>query len=104
MSAAPKVPPGGSFRPYDDRRHHRPGPIRIALRTAHDVRHLRVCVGCNDIGDNRAMVGTPPMHGRCYIKRNGLQQLLWLPDEKLDRLTLNDIGPAAMRAILDRRA
>jgi hypothetical protein len=43
------------------------------------------------------------MHGRCYIARFGLDALLSLPSSQTDELTLGDIGPEAMRALLEKR-
>ena len=74
------------------------------LRTAHDVRFLRVCVHCKDLGDSRHMLRTGKhyWHGRCYIKQNGLQALIDQGLEFTGHLTLNDIGTDAMQALLER--
>lgn len=72
----------------------------------HDVRQLRVCAGCAQLGDAREMIRQPRgkgcrhYHGRCFIGSHGMQQLLALPKEQTDKLTLNDIGVAAMRAVM----
>ena len=75
--------------------------------TSHDVRHLRVCQWCGDLGDERAMVATGPRdlaHGRCAIVvLGGVEGLLTLPQSELDKLTLGDIGPEIMRRLLDAR-
>lgn len=74
--------------------------------TAHDVRHLRPCAFCPDLGDKRRMVRATAKeyaHGKCLIAAGGLQRLLDLPQPERDKLTLEDIGVDAMRAILAKR-
>ena len=74
-----------------------------------DVRALRVCCRCGQLGDGRHMVrvvGHKPQgeaHGRCYIAAFGLRALLALPLEDRDKLTLGDIGVVAMKAVLAKR-
>lgn len=41
------------------------------------------------------------MHGRCAINTIGLDTFLQYPREELAKLTLDDIGVAAMKAILN---
>lgn len=73
---------------------------------AHDVRHLRLCTVCDDLGDDRNMINPDPAHstrwyhGRCFIKRCGLKQLLKLPAEQANRLTLGDVGVRTMKALI----
>lgn len=71
--------------------------------SSHDVRFLRPCLHCHDLGDRRHMLQTGKhyWHGRCYIKQNGLQALLDQGLEHTGHLTLNDIGDEAMRALLE---
>jgi hypothetical protein len=72
---------------------------------AHDVRHLRVCTYCSDLGDRRSMIpmGQKYAHGCCYKAANGLNALLALPDEIIDQLQLDDIGVMAMKELLKKR-
>lgn len=75
--------------------------------TAHDVRHLRVCLWCGDLGDDRTMLHSSELygdsHGRCWILKFGLNAFLDLPSSETDKITLEDIGKEAMMALLDRR-
>ncbi len=76
------------------------------VNTAHDVRHLRVCAKCGLLGDKRRMVTSDTRdwwHGRCFIDTKGMNELLMLPTDQLDSLTLGDIGPSVMHAILNTR-
>lgn len=81
----------------------------IELENCHAVRHLRVCAGCSRLGDGRHMIrqgrgkGCRHFHGRCFIKSHGMTQFLQLPKEETDKLQLGDIGPEAMKAVLERR-
>jgi len=70
--------------------------------SAHDVRHLKLCPHCRDIGDDRLMVKRDgkDWHGRCFSAAFGLDALLGLSDEQKRRLTLGDIGPDAMAKLL----
>jgi hypothetical protein len=67
---------------------------------AHDVRHLRICPCCQALGDDREMV-TIVMHGRCAFDHFGIGGLLKLPDEERNKLTIGDIGPAAMKVLVE---
>lgn len=71
----------------------------MELRTCHDVRHLTVCTRCKELGDKRDMIDR--VHGRCFIQEHGLAALLKLSKSVLSELRLDDIGPDAMKAILD---
>jgi hypothetical protein len=42
------------------------------------------------------------VHGRCYIEEHGLAALLCLQEHQVAGLTLDDIGQAAMQAVLDK--
>lgn len=72
--------------------------------TAHDVRHLMICSHCKSLGDRRSMVTLDggQWHGGCYIDKFGKAELLKLPHKEIRKLTLGDIGPTMMRAILER--
>lgn len=71
------------------------------LKTAHDVRHLDKCDVCSDLGDVRRMI-LARYHGRCYIRRFGLDDFLELPKEETDKVSLGDIGLNAMKALIER--
>src|SRR5262245_215646 len=73
--------------------------VVAAPMNAHDVRKLRVCGACNGIGFGPHMVRG--MHGACYVERRGVDELLALPPAETDGLTLGDIGPEIMRALMD---
>ena len=77
-------------------------PVEIAK--AHDVRRLRACHYCGGLGRDDCMVerNDALYHGRCFINRFGLEAFLALPTEQTHRVTLDDIGVDAMRALLDR--
>lgn len=74
------------------------------LRTAHDVRHLVVCAGCNALDDDRHMVhdidGTH-WHGRCAIRKKGFDWLLKFRKSQLSKLTLGDLESTYARRLLD---
>jgi hypothetical protein len=77
-------------------------PFHPGIKNAHDVRHLTICPICNQLGDGRWMAGGK--HGRCILDTEGIDGLLRLPKEEADRLCLGDIGPSAMRALVNRSA
>lgn len=72
---------------------------------AHDVRHLRSCTACGELGDGRTMIRCmvwgvgEAMHGGCAVKKLG-DYVLKLPAEELDKLTLSDTGVDLMKRIL----
>lgn len=72
------------------------------LETAHDVRFITKCDACPDLGDGRRMI-LARYHGRCFIKRFGLEDFLDLPDEETSKVSLGDIGTKAMKALVDLR-
>jgi hypothetical protein len=47
-----------------------------------------------------AKVGKVYWHGRCVLSEAGIEGLMKLQKNELDKLTLGDIGVEAMRAIL----
>lgn len=84
-------------------------PLRITH--AHDVRRLRQCPLCGQLGDSADMLAqsggsanAKHVHGRCWLAEYGLVSLLQQPPEQLLRLRLSDIGVDAMRAVLDHQA
>jgi hypothetical protein len=72
------------------------------ISTAHDVRHLCVCQHCREIGDDRKMIETAydeHMHGDCAFR--ALSDLIfYLPTCELEKFTLGDVGPDAMRKLI----
>lgn len=67
--------------------------------TVHEMRKLRMCEVCNDMGNNLIEIAPPPkrgkagryLHGYCYAKRYGRQALWALPYEgALDKVSLNE--------------
>lgn len=74
---------------------------------SHDVRNLRFCAGCKDLGDKLKMVQLhlPErlFHGKCYLLTFGIKGALSLPSDQQDKLTLDDLGIDGMRAILAAR-
>lgn len=69
--------------------------------TAHDVRHLTICPRCRHLGDKRTMVhvGEELVHGACVVPA----EIMSLPLNEQDKLTLSDIGLDMMRALLEDR-
>lgn len=75
--------------------------------TAHDVRHLRPCAFCSDLGDRRRMVHATAKeyaHGKCLFSAGGIRRLLDLPQRERDKLTIADIGVNAMRDLIAKNA
>lgn len=85
-------------------------PIRI--KRAHDVRRLRQCPFCGQLGDSADMLdwsgakSKKPchVHGRCWLSEFGLASLLERPAEQLLRLRLSDIDSDTMRAVINHLA
>ena len=65
------------------------------LRTAHDVRRLRACQKCGQMGHSGQMVCYPYdnkcFHGRCFVEQHGFDALAAMPEEAR-KLTLGDLG------------
>lgn len=72
------------------------------LRTAHDVRRLRTCRACGGMGDGKFMpiIDGHPIHGFCAAEALGVAGLAKLPEAEIDKLTLSEIGPERMKALL----
>lgn len=77
----------------------------LHIEKVHDVRTLRVCGSCGGLGHSHSMVdrGAEWLHGRCFVARYGKAQLRHLPRATQHRLTLGDLGSAAMRYLLGHR-
>lgn len=78
----------------------------VDLRTAHDVRHLRTCDACGDLGDDRMMIdvgalGVQSMyHDGCAVSAFTQAEILRLPVEELNKFTLHATGVKLMKAIM----
>lgn len=77
---------------------------------AHDVRHLKPCSWCRDLGDSRRMVratvkrceldGEHLLHPSCayYILKNNI---LKLPQAERRKFRICDVPPSTMRRLLE---
>ena len=80
----------------------------LILRKAHDVRNLRVCKVCGDLGDGRRMLKLPDgsYHDECIVARLTDAQVMRLPSEQSSKITLGTamkLGRMDMlRALMDR--
>lgn len=77
----------------------------LTIRTAHDVRRLRACARCGEIGDSDLMAFGYPydndyFHGRCFVAEHGFEALLQLPGVAR-KLTLGDLGLDLMRQLIE---
>lgn len=79
----------------------------VTVRTAHDVRKLRACAHCEQMGSTDRMVfGFPHgktdeyYHGRCFVTAHGLAALCEMP-EQVDKLSLGDLGQSLTERIID---
>lgn len=72
--------------------------------SSHDVRNLKVCNMCGNIGDKTRMVGNGRWryHGKCWFGRFGTVEsgIKELGPGNLQRLSLDDIGPEIMAEVL----
>ena len=76
---------------------------------AHDVRHLRLCNHCGELGDNRKMLKMDdgPWHDACVVKTLTAGQILRLPTAERAKITLGaaqGLGAGAapfLRKLLD---
>lgn len=68
--------------------------------TVHEMRKLRMCERCHDMGDNLIEIAPPPkrgkagryLHGYCYARRYGLVAFWALPYvDALDKVTLSEM-------------
>lgn len=77
----------------------------VRVQKAHDVRTLRGCTVCSNLGNSDRMIDVDDewYHGRCFVMRFGCKALLALPKAKTDRLTLGDLGVRLMKALLNHR-
>lgn len=78
----------------------------ISIRTAHDIRRLRGCSNCGEIGDLKHMplVNGKAMHGFCALETIGIDGVVALPKAELGKITMGEIGSVAMKEICDRVA
>ena len=79
---------------------------KIQLKTSHDVRHLKICTDCGQVGDDRQMLrlqargGDKLFHGSCAVKGFTFEGLLQLPISEIGKLTLADTGVELMKRII----
>lgn len=80
---------------------------RQLARTAHDVRHLCICEGCAELGDDRDMVHSLEncspfaFHPKCFHKRYGDEAVLkFLSKTDQDKFALSDIPTALMKQLV----
>lgn len=76
--------------------------------TAHDVRYLKACTACGELGDNRTMVKCmvwgclEQFHDTCAVEKFG-NYVLKLPAEELDKISIKAAGVELMRKIMELR-
>jgi hypothetical protein len=70
---------------------------------AHDVRHLCQCAACNALGDDRDMIQADGKNwcGGCAVVNFGIDGICALPRTQRRKFRLGDIGPKAMKALVD---
>ena len=84
------------------------GHENIILAKAHDVRHLRTCVWCGGLGDDRNMVEIAPTryeerwHPRCFFEEWGESYVLELRHQHQMKFRLCDIPKSLMKKLVDR--
>jgi len=76
----------------------------IDLQRAHDVRSLKECHGCRQIGQAPAMLHVDVLwyHGRCYAEAYSEAALQSLPPRQLCRLQIGDVGLKLARRIIEQ--
>lgn len=74
----------------------------VNVRTVKDVRNLRKCELCGGFGDARRMltVNGQRAHGSCVVETMPAAWVLNLPAAERNKLTLRDVGPDLMRALM----
>ena len=90
----------------------------MAKLTAHDVRKLRVCILCKELGiyrPNKPLIDIPTVvnvqktggtqfcHPICYYNEMGRAALCALPDAELNYIRLSDVGVKIMSAIVKKQ-
>lgn len=70
---------------------------------AHHVRHLRVCKGCDGLGDGGRMLNLPDgqYHDHCAIASNKHSAILKLPAAERAKITIGAAGPELMRKLIN---
>ena len=79
------------------------------LRTCHNIRHLRTCDACGDLGDDRRLIDVTKCgligrlyHDACAVSAFTQAEILQLPMEELNKFTLHATGVALMKAIMKK--
>jgi hypothetical protein len=74
---------------------------------AHDVRHLRTCSACGELGDDRMMIHCmiwgvgEAYHDECAVQKLG-ESVLKLPLDELNKISIGAAGPDLMRKIMEK--
>jgi hypothetical protein len=78
----------------------------IDIRKAHDVRRLTSCESCKGIGDRKFMpkIYGKYFHGFCAVKEIGVDGVLKLDIDQIDKIALGEVGVETMKAISDGAA
>jgi hypothetical protein len=76
----------------------------VELKTCHDIRHWKTCVGCGGLGDDRKMLNYKGAlhHGACLVELIDRKHILTMPDSELAKFTLEAAGVPLMKALLAR--
>lgn len=81
----------------------------VILRTAHDVRYLRVCAKCEGVGDDRNMISPWPIHDldrdarwhpRCFFEQQGDEDVLLLCESERGKFRICDIPKSLMKRLV----
>ena len=72
---------------------------------AHDIRHLRLCAHCGQLGDGRKMLQLSggQWHDSCVVKTHTVSQVLRLPASERDKITIGAASVELMRKLFDAR-
>lgn len=70
---------------------------------AHDIRKLRKCVVCGDLGYLTYMpiLKSGPAHGTCVVATRTHDEILALPVEERGKLRLNQTGVQLMKKLVE---
>jgi len=78
----------------------------VKLKASHDVRHLRTCDACGDLGDDRRMIDLSSIgvcsmyHDFCAVQAFAQEQILKLRESELNKFSLSATGVELMKAIV----
>lgn len=81
----------------------------LVLKTAHDVRHLRACAKCEQLGDDREMVDLLPAmqdkrwHPKCFYEEFGEGMFQYqMRSSDWGKFRMSDVPKNVMIKILER--